>query len=138
MIRTRCLVATPHSSFTSSMEYRPNSRPERSHDIPPDPPIQEVTDDRIRYRAMVRWRDPRYLSKALYSERLRSFNTWPRLIPPTVERLSAAGFFHNGKVSCIILLLSYSCTVIVSSLSYRLFFRDRRSVCLFSLRCNST
>jgi len=99
MIRACCLVATLHSSSTPSMEYRPNSRPERSHDIPPEPPIQEVTDDRFRYRAMQRWRDPCYLSKVLYSERLRSFNTWTRDLPPTAEQLCAAGFFHNGNHS---------------------------------------
>ena len=79
------------------MEYRPHSVPDTPPDVSPPLPIQDVSDNRYKYKAMIHWKEARYPLLASNAARLRSFLNWPRNLPPTIERISAAGFYYNGK-----------------------------------------
>jgi hypothetical protein len=60
-------------------------------------PTQTATDDHVRDRAVIRWREPKYLTYSTYTARLRSYFNWPHLPEPSPDALSKAGFFYSGK-----------------------------------------
>ena len=66
---------------SSTMEYRRNSRPERSS------PLQSAT---------IIWQGPKYLFYNNKVSRLRSYVHWPHGMNPSPESLSAAGFYCTG------------------------------------------
>jgi hypothetical protein len=68
-----------------------------------DIPIQIVTDDHVRDRAVLRWRKPKYLTYSTFAARAWSFFNWTQHLPkPTPVSLCKAGFYYTGK--CIFLL----------------------------------
>jgi hypothetical protein len=62
-----------------------------------DIPIQIVTDDHVMDRAVLRWREPKYLTYSNLAARATSFFNWPQHLPnPSPDALSK-GFFYTGK-----------------------------------------
>ena len=93
--------------FRSDIEYRPNSRPEHSYDIPPDtsrlnptPPDvrpdssnSALTEHLVLKRSIKQWQSPRHPAYSSLSAMLRSFKDWPHGETQTPAYLSEAGFF---------------------------------------------
>ena len=91
-----------HSEFfqiAPGMEYRLNSRPERSVTIRPETLNRMQDEHYIMLRAFLRWDGQRHKSFSTYSARLLLFNVWPKVSKPAPETLNAAGFFHLGRGS---------------------------------------
>ena len=102
-----------HLEFRSDMENRPNSKAERSPDIPPDrwrpnPTLPDVrpdsstpaiTENLVLKRSINQWLSPRHPTYSSVTARLQSFKNWPHgnNNNPTPESLSEAGFFYNRK-----------------------------------------
>ena len=63
------------------MEYRPNSRPEHSS------PLQSAT---------IIWQGPEYIIFDTKDSRLKSYTHWPHGMNPSLDSLSAAGFYYTG------------------------------------------
>jgi hypothetical protein len=59
--------------------------------------FQTVTDDHMLYSSILRWRKPKFPNYNTHAARLRTYLTWPHLLAPAPERLSAAGFLFTGE-----------------------------------------
>jgi hypothetical protein len=80
------------------MEFRPHSRPEKSHDIPLDvgSDIHTLTETYVWNQAEKQWRGPKFLNYTTYRQGIQSFTNWPSGKNPSPQALSAAGFYYTG------------------------------------------
>lgn len=87
---------------TDSVPAAPLSPPVSSSQRTGVPPKQ-ITDNRMLYKAMVRWDDslfPEYNTKLA---RLKTYSQWPHAVAPLPEKMAEAGFFCTGTNTFIII-----------------------------------
>ena len=70
------------------MEYRTNSKPEQSS-------VTSSVYLRLQ-RAKIVWDGPRYLIYNTKTDRLRTYEDWPRGMNTSHDELSEAGFLYTG------------------------------------------
>ncbi|XP_076245581.1 baculoviral IAP repeat-containing protein 8 isoform X2 [Calliopsis andreniformis] len=76
------------------VEYRPTSGPD-NRDFTSE--LQLPSTAKLSHLGLGRPKGPVHSEYASYDARLRTFDTWPKFMPQTKQRLADAGFYYTGK-----------------------------------------